>query len=621
MLLRTVSLGALAIAAARQLGEPVRCIAHKDMLFSEMAYLKNGASCAGDDASCNPLAKILDGFDLDAELAASGGTVRSPSGDGAFVYGYAVDLLEALSEETGIPVELYITEQASEVADGSAATAFLRYFASNLTDFDCVFSGTYVRNERLAIIDYMLPVKPFGFAVWTTAPVVKDLDMWNWKRPFSNTLWFLLALYIVFGAIVMYVLEGTKLFLAPGEELDEYRSNLGKKEPFGYGFGVSLSLASGAITGGENFAPRTAGGRLFSTVYTFTALLLVSAYDDAVSLSLCESFLPLTSAANPPRYTANLAVFLIGQSEASSIESIASFEETDTAACVCAGQVEAWVTKQYPATKLRVKDCGAEKNYVDPLVDGMQSGECAGLVSVDTTYSFHMKQEARVNGPERPCLLEGAGGKLNFEYWGVPFRKDLPNSTWHSRTRARFDEGLTALMESADRPMLALGEAWFPDDLDLNLKCPVAEDDAQLDHKDMAGIFIVGLCAIPCALLLKATQGRRKRMLNRLKEELGVTPRAADGGGAPGTFADGAGAVEVKEGGNPGGAGDGSGAQTEQLVRELLRKQDAQARQIEAMVQSLVSANVIPPTPSARFDEIWEQSAVRTPTRTQESEA
>ena len=74
-------------------------------------------------------------------------------------------------------------------------------------------------------------------------------------------------------------------------------------------------------------------------------------------------------------------------------------------------------------------------------------------------------------------------------------------------------------------------------------------------------------------------------------------------------------------GGNPGGAGDGSGAQTEQLVRELLRKQDAQARQIEAMVQSLVSANVIPPTPSARFDEIWEQSAVRTPTRTQESEA
>ena len=93
-------------------------------------------------------------------------------------------LLADRPEETGIPVELYITEQATEVAVFRVATAFLRYFASNLTDFDAPTlapGSASLPRSSLHAARSMPSVSSIG----SPPPVVKDpATPWNFKRLF-----------------------------------------------------------------------------------------------------------------------------------------------------------------------------------------------------------------------------------------------------------------------------------------------------------------------------------------------------------------------------------------------------------------------------------------------------
>ena len=125
-------------------------------------------------------------------------------------------------------------------------TAQMVYLFETL-GYDCLFSSTILRAERMAYANFLVPNEQFGLSVVTPLTAAQDYPvrtmLFAWTDPFSWQIWVTVASSLVFGAIVMFVFEGS-------DDSDDY----GPHE-----LALPLRIARGAYKAVLNFTSGAAG--------------------------------------------------------------------------------------------------------------------------------------------------------------------------------------------------------------------------------------------------------------------------------------------------------------------------------------------------------------------------
>ena len=215
----------------------------------------------------------------------------------------------------------------------------------------------------------------------------------NWARPFSNGVWFLLALLIVFTAAVQFVLEKganrtdfTEAEGPTGFTREAARAQLPK----------SLWLAAEALDGSASHTPDSGAGRAYNVAWTFLLLVLSSAY------------------------TANMAVWLAQADEdedaaaaRSAREGLAVLAAAGGTACTYAGSgIHDYLAAHEPALRL-VGMTGGLPAMVRALVGGTCDAVVADELLVDLAVAqgaAKLLADARMPGDAVPaCGLEKLG--------------------------------------------------------------------------------------------------------------------------------------------------------------------------------------------------------------------
>lgn len=370
------------------------------------------------------------------------------------VGGFYVDVLTKIANGAELPIEFYVQNEASR-----STSSMLESFATSLTDYDCVFSGTYVRSSRLGDVDYLIPLVSYGHAVATTVPKKERPSMswsslWKFTEPFTPEVWGCMFLFFLGCGSVMWFLEGDSL-------------GTGRLER---GWRVAYQTF-GSFTGGTQYEPTTVSGTMLASVFSFTVLLLVSAY------------------------TANLAAFLTVESvPVQAITSVESFRKLNKVVCA-GGSSRDFVANNFPDIQLHANNFSDTQfqTSVEGMMDMVREGKCAGFILSDLLIKSYIRDL-------RACDFHIVGQTLSLGYYGIAWQRNAVNSSWSASVRAALDVQIARLFESGD--MYALIDRHFPSNPARAAGCPEISDEAlaesrSLDIADLAGVFLLSCVLVP----------------------------------------------------------------------------------------------------------------------------
>jgi hypothetical protein len=391
-------------------------------------------------------------FTSDSELSIPFGT--TPINVTGQVGGFYIDVLTTAANGAGIPIEFYVQNE-----NPASTSAMLASFGASRGDYDCVFSGTHVKESRLDDVDYLVPLTQFGLVV-TTQVVEVEATIWDglfqFLAPFANEVWFcIVALFLISGALVI-VFEGTAL----GNTFKERAQR-------------AMYQSFGTFTGVAYIEPTTGTAAVFSILLSFTVLLLVSAY------------------------TANLAAHLTVSAVAEAqVTSIDSFSEQGKTACALGSNYD-WMQENYPNVLL---------HEVDQSVDQTQAGEvrkgtCAGFVYADILSRSEIVSE-------EACDFEIVGSQLTLGYYGVPWQKNSTNPSQSELFKDEMNKQIASMIETGE--MLTFIQRYFPLDPATAAGCGTSEiyETSELGLRDLAGTFLITVFAAPILLGVKCLRRR-----------------------------------------------------------------------------------------------------------------
>jgi hypothetical protein len=78
--------------------------------------------------------------------------------------------------------------------------------------YDCLFTSTVLRGERLAYADFLVSNEQWGLSVVTKQGEASDYPvvemLFAWARPFSWQIWLTVLFSLLFGSLAMFFFEG-----------------------------------------------------------------------------------------------------------------------------------------------------------------------------------------------------------------------------------------------------------------------------------------------------------------------------------------------------------------------------------------------------------------------------
>ena len=356
--------------------------------------------------------------------------------------------------------------------------------AFNTHSYDCVLTATYLTAEKLPYMSFMQSMQPYGFQVVTNKAVVvvRPLvqKLWTWTLVFDRDVWLVMAGGLVFVGIAMWWLEGEWNEENFGEEDAEAKEGeekfttkgltKGEKMLRGLGHGLYFSFA-GFASKTEEFAPKTAAGRVLGIFQAFSVYLIVCFF------------------------TAQLAAILIaGEPSVQPITSISSFASLNAAACILdKSEYTSFMAENYPGIKTLLIP-----GSIYSLLDAIADGTCLGAVAPDAVLKYTLGPVGDVPGAY--CGLETVGSLLNAAFYAIPFNPKISSSVISGLNTL-------ALQLLANGSYTAQAAINFPD-ADGRTQCeppPVVPTlTGGLALEDMSGIFFVQAMGVAAAFLLVA---------------------------------------------------------------------------------------------------------------------
>ena len=343
-------------------------------------------------------------------------------------------------------------------------------------NYDCVLTATFLTAEKLPYMAFMQSMQPYGFQVVTNKAVTLSWTLtqklWTWTLVFTSNVWLAIAASMVVVGTAMWWLEkdfNDENFGEAGDEGEEYPRSV--KMIRGIGHGLYFSFA-GLTSKTEEFAPKTAAGRLLGICQAFAIFLLIAFY------------------------TANLAAILIqGAPSVQPIKSIADFVSLNAPACILAkSEYINFMALNYPTVKTTLIP-----GSIYSLLDAILDGTCLGAVAPDVVIKYALGPDGDAAGAY--CGLETKGELLNAAFYAIPFN---PASVAPAVVAGLNTLALQLLANGSYTAQAALN---FPDAIG-RTQCEVAAAVASLTSAltltDMSGIFFVQALGLAVAFLLVA---------------------------------------------------------------------------------------------------------------------
>ena len=140
-----------------------------------------------------------------------------------------------------------------------------------------VTTATDLTAEKLPYMYFMQSLQPYGFQVVTTKPVTVartlTQKLWTWTLVFERNVWLVIAATLVLVGTAMWWLEAewNEENFGEGGEGEKYTRAVRVVHGLGHGFYFSFA---GFASKTEEFAPKTAAGRLLGICQAFAVFLI-----------------------------------------------------------------------------------------------------------------------------------------------------------------------------------------------------------------------------------------------------------------------------------------------------------------------------------------------------------
>ncbi len=387
--------------------------------------------------------------------------------DSATLTGANVWLLEYIADKGGMIITyetVFLTDALFYSNNRTAQMEFLFDLG-----YDCMFSATVLRGERLAHAEFLVANEQSGLSVVVPMDQTADYPvksmLFAWTEPFSYQIWITVFFSLIFSAMVMFLFEG--------EDTGEDYGSASLPLPLRLARGCYKAFLNFSSVGG--FSPTTPAGQMFNITFSFAMLLLQAAY------------------------TANLAAYFTQtQQIQSAVDEMSDFGGNQLSACITNDPfVLQLLQSAFPLTQFVVLPSALTSD----LLDAIQAGQCAGGVAPDSALLYAL-------GPADPfgnyCNMMLKGGLMSQVYYSIPF----------NRQSLVIDQHVVDAMNALASDAFAYGEyavgasmASFPAE---RPACqgynsgPPSGSLTALRINQVSGIFFLLLFGTICALMLYA---------------------------------------------------------------------------------------------------------------------
>ena len=340
--------------------------------------------------------------------------------------GYTMDLIELLQETMNFvpniifsPPNVAYINRICAVANGT---------------YDILIGDVTVTAQRREIVSFSISIFDTSFSTVIRKPVTIDVDLFAYMRPFSEKLWSIILLAIVYASLLIYLLERRQNAVLRNRSLVAACA-------------MSIWYSIGTIMGyGVDFQANTASGRLVTVALYMLSLLLVATY------------------------TANLASMLTKATPKYIITGIDDIKKGKLSSNRF-GVLNGTAMERY---YLREISHGIRDYYTVTTRAKLLDDLLAGVI--DATFLDSNVAEYFTNNLY--CNLTAVGNTFGDNVFGIVMPKDWPY-------QQELDIHILSLRESGK--LDALRRKWF-----LTGKCDShAETSSALQLESMAGLFLI----------------------------------------------------------------------------------------------------------------------------------
>ena len=124
--------------------------------------------------------------------------------------GANVWLLQNLADQGNMHIVFETVFLSDDLFYGSNRTAQLAY-VFDVLGYDCLFTATPLRGERLLEANYLLANEEFGLSVVTALTGAGEYSarelLFAWTAPFQWQIWVTVVCALLFGAVAMFFFE------------------------------------------------------------------------------------------------------------------------------------------------------------------------------------------------------------------------------------------------------------------------------------------------------------------------------------------------------------------------------------------------------------------------------
>ena len=311
------------------------------------------------------------------------------SGDGRKYEGFAVDLMDEISQLVGFNYTLQLVSGYGALTDNGSWNGMIGEILADRADL--AIADLTINAQREQVVDFSMPFLDLGISILFVSAPSKSINLFSFMTPLSVEVWLLMLVGGISVSVSLYLISRMTPF-----ETAELEESEGQSPFFSLRHCFWFSVSSW-VQQGCDFQPHAISTRTIASAWWFFTLIMISSY------------------------TANLAAFLTIERMDSPISSVKDLAKSD----LKYGSVESGSTLSFfrdSPSPLYKKMYNKMSGWTDSLVQSNSQG-IEKVQKEKGGYAFFMESVSIEYQTERNCKLTKVGENLDSKSYGVAMKK------------------------------------------------------------------------------------------------------------------------------------------------------------------------------------------------------